>query len=121
MPHARAQLGHQGEDLAVAFLQSRGFCILARNWRIRLGEIDIIAKRDNRIHFIEVKTRRTSTYGYPEEAVTPAKVRVIARVGEAWLLGYFQPYSGFQIDVISIEFRGHESPNILFIESVDMS
>lgn len=120
MPHARSQLGHQGEDLAVAFLQSRGFRVLDRNWRIRLGEIDIIAEYKGCIHFVEVKTRRSSTYGYPEEAVTPAKVRVIARVGEAWLLGQSKPFSGFQVDVITIELQTQNKPLITFIESVDM-
>ncbi len=120
MPHLRSQIGHHGEDLAVAFLQSRGFRILDRNWRIRLGEIDIIAERSGHIHFVEVKTRRTSTYGYPEEAVTPAKLRVIARVGEAWFLAKNRPFSTFQLDVVSIQLQPAGEPLFTFIEAVDL-
>jgi putative endonuclease len=73
MPGEGDALGRQGETLACAFLHSQGFRILARNWRHRSGEIDIIsAAPDEMIVFVEVKTRRSLTAN-PLESITPRK------------------------------------------------
>lgn len=78
---ARSELGRRGEDLAVRFLCSRGWRIVGRNVRSREGEIDVVASRDGVIAFVEVKTRRTETFGTPAEAVTArkrARIRMLA-------------------------------------------
>jgi putative endonuclease len=66
-------LGSEGEDLAVRFLQKKGYRIVARNYRTPVGEIDIIARDGDTIVFIEVKTRTDISFGYPFEAVNKRK------------------------------------------------
>lgn len=73
MSDARVRLGRLGEDLASAELVRRGYEIEARNWRCRLGEVDIVARHEDLWAFFEVRTRRGREYGTPEESVTPAK------------------------------------------------
>lgn len=78
----RADIGARGEDAAVRYLEANGWRIVARNYRRREGEIDVIAGRDGTLAFVEVKTRRTSAFGSPAEAVTRRKqtrIRVLAR------------------------------------------
>ncbi len=65
--------GALGEKMAIAWLVAKGFEILHQNWRHSHWEVDIIASLNNVLHFIEIKTRRTATFGYPEEDVTKKK------------------------------------------------
>lgn len=67
------QLGKQGEEVAVRYLQKLGYAIIETNWQKHKFEIDIIAQDKNEIVFVEVKTRTTDYFGTPEEAVTPTK------------------------------------------------
>ena len=77
----RGQLGALGEQLAVEHLTSLGLRILARNWRCRYGELDIIAAdADRTVVFVEVKTRSGDGFGGLPEAVTPVKVRRLRRL-----------------------------------------
>lgn len=119
MVHARTSFGHRGEDLAVVFLQSHGFTIVERNFRIRGGEIDIIAEKRGRIHFVEVKTRRDTSYGFPEEAVTRTKLQSITLTAHAWMSARRSPSTLFQIDVISILFSSSGKLEIQYIENVE--
>ena len=66
--------GNLGEDMAEKYLQDRGYTILYRNWRHKNWETDIIATKNSKLHFIEVKTRRTTTFGYPEDDVIKKKI-----------------------------------------------
>jgi len=70
---ARVKLGRRGEELAVAELTRRGYEIMARNWYCQIGEVDIVARRDDVWAFFEVRTRRGREFGTPEESLTPAK------------------------------------------------
>jgi putative endonuclease len=74
---SRRVLGEQGERLAEDFLRKLGCKILRRNWRTRLGEIDLIARDGDEIVFVEVKLRSTADWGEPQEAVHPGKIRSI--------------------------------------------
>ncbi len=85
-PDTRQRLGRDGEAAAEAALRRAGLRILERRFRMRLGEIDLIAEDGEVIVFVEVKTRRLAGYGRPAEAVTPRKQRRMARVA----LGYLQ-------------------------------
>lgn len=78
--------GHAYEEKAAVYLERLGFDILERNFRIRTGEIDIIAREGNTICFIEVKSRSTLRYGRPCESVTPKKQKSIIRTSEYWLM-----------------------------------
>jgi putative endonuclease len=81
----RQTLGRRGEALAEELVREAGFRILARRFRLRCGEIDLIAVDGDQIVFIEVKTRRGRGYGHPGESVTPAKRRRMARTALAFL------------------------------------
>lgn len=106
MPTDRRKFGDSGEYQAAAFLARRGFRVLGRNVRLgRLGEIDIIALDSNGVLvFIEVKTRRDATFGRPEEALTPSKIRTLANCAESWrnLKGWVD--RPWRVDVIAIDF-----------------
>ena len=78
-------LGKAGEEAAVSLLKGKGYRILLKNYRTKLGEIDIIAKDKDTICFIEVKTRQTDKFGLPSEAVSRFKQRQISKAALAFL------------------------------------
>ena len=82
----RILTGKNGEELAKRYFELSGYKILNRNYRCRLGEIDIIAEKDGVLSFIEVKTRNTTFAGYPSEAVTFTKQQKIRNVAQYYLL-----------------------------------
>ncbi len=85
MSEARQALGAWGEDLAVKYLCKQGLKIVERNFRSPVGEIDIIARDKSFLVFIEVKTRRSTTFGAPQEAVDQRKQRQITRTAQWYL------------------------------------
>src|SRR5947207_975359 len=95
----RAQLGAFGEQLAVEHLVAQGLAILARNWRCRYGELDIIAADiDSRTAvFVEVKTRSGDGFGGVEYAVTPQKVRRLRQLTSLWLAGQDARWAAIRI------------------------
>ena len=70
--HAQIQ-GRNGEDIACSFLLQNGYRVIERNYRVKGGEIDVIAAKHDELVFVEVKTRSSLQYGYPEESVTRSK------------------------------------------------
>ncbi|OGY07905.1 MAG: hypothetical protein A2700_01225 [Candidatus Blackburnbacteria bacterium RIFCSPHIGHO2_01_FULL_44_64] len=99
----RQRFGREGENKAVRFLEKSGYKVLTRNFRSKLGEIDIVAIDHNTLVFVEVKTRRDSNHGYPEEAVTPRKLRSIIKTGEYYKLLNPQTPELLRIDVVAID------------------
>ncbi len=85
MSHNNLSLGKQGEGLAARALRGEGYSILAMNYRTVFGEIDIIARDKGVTCFVEVKTRSSSRFGKPEEAVGVSKQRQIAKVALSYL------------------------------------
>lgn len=79
-------LGKTGEDLALDFLKSHNFSVLEKNFRSKFGEIDIIAKKNDSIYFIEVKTRSNTNHGKPFESVNKRKVYHIKKTAQFYLL-----------------------------------
>lgn len=109
--------GKEGEDLAAAFLQQKGFAIAARNWRHKKCEIDIIASLANTLHFVEVKTRRSNFLGNPESKVDRQKVAQMKLAAEAYL--FHNPQWVFiQFDIIAITLPPQGPPEILHIEDI---
>ncbi|PIU03119.1 hypothetical protein COT44_04445 [Candidatus Shapirobacteria bacterium CG08_land_8_20_14_0_20_39_18] len=98
-------LGGRGESLAVDILRKQGYKILQRNFSCKIGEIDIIALDDNVLIFVEVKTRSNSWYGLPEEAITPWKIRKIARVGDYYKLLHPELPEQLRIDAVCIDYN----------------
>jgi putative endonuclease len=93
--------GHDGEDLACKYLEDHDAQIIARNWRNRWCEIDIIASIDDGLRFVEVKYRRFTDFGSPAEYITYDKSNRLRRACLAWTQNY--KYEGpYQIDVMSI-------------------
>ncbi|EID14351.1 hypothetical protein MPHLEI_11454, partial [Mycolicibacterium phlei RIVM601174] len=90
------------EQLAVEHLQAQGLRVVARNWRCRYGELDIIAADDARraVVFVEVKTRTSDRFGGVEEAVTPQKVRRLRRLAGLWLASQDTRWDAVRIDVV---------------------
>ncbi|WBL18546.1 MULTISPECIES: YraN family protein [Citricoccus] len=82
---ARQRLGRDGEEWAVGVLRSRGYLVLARNWRGHDGELDLICVESGAVVAVEVKTRRSHDYGHPAESVTPEKLRRIERLLLCWV------------------------------------
>lgn len=102
MPSKRS-IGNRGENAAVSFLKRHGLAILDRNYTFHHGEIDIVAKDGNEIVFIEVKTRRTTGFGAPEESVTPLKQSMIRRTAEGYVAEKNLENVSCRFDVIAIQ------------------
>lgn len=77
--------GHAAEQRAARFLQDQGFKLLQLNWHHKIAEIDIIASKDQRLYFIEVKYRRTKEQGSGFDYITPVKLKRMKRGAELWL------------------------------------
>lgn len=80
-------LGEQGEARAAAWYEAHGYEVVARNWRCPEGELDLVARRDDVLVFCEVKTRSSTRYGVPAEAVTADKQRRLRRLAGRYLAG----------------------------------
>ncbi|GHE56106.1 MULTISPECIES: YraN family protein [Roseivirga] len=78
--------GKKGEDLACSFLQSHGYEIVVRNFRHKKSEIDVICRKDNLLVFVEVKTRRSVEFGFPEEFVSQNQQKAIIRAAENYVI-----------------------------------
>lgn len=102
MESDRRGLGIYGEDIACDFLRRHGYNVIERNYRIRGGEVDVIALLGDDIVFIEVKTRRSLIYGYPEEAVNSLKMRRMQRVANTFM-SRFTRCCYVRFDIIAIE------------------
>lgn len=107
-------LGEKGEQLAVEYLQKLGYMILERNWRIGHKEVDIICMKNECVIFVEVKTRKTTRLGMPEESVSERKIKSIT---DAALL-YLQEkkYNDIRFDVISIILKNENNIELLHIK-----
>jgi putative endonuclease len=105
----KKELGAKGEEIAVRYLKSRGYRIVERNYRIRLGEIDIIAEHGDDLVFIEVKTRSDVLFGSPFESVTKQKQKQLSRVALEYISKKNCHNRPSRFDVVGIEF--HECSN----------
>lgn len=98
-------LGQRGESLAAAVLEQRGYTILELNYRTRMGEIDIVADMEGVIHFVEVKTRSSGSFGDPEEAVGRTKAGHIRRAAQLYLFKHGLEGREISFDVMAVEVR----------------
>lgn len=117
---SRAEIGAWGEQLAVDYLSGLGLRVLARNWRCRYGELDVIAADDavRALVFVEVKTRTGDQFGGAAQAVTPDKVRRLRRLAGLWLGQQHDSWASVRIDVIAIRIGRRRTPEITHIQGV---
>ncbi|MCQ9367771.1 YraN family protein [Brevibacterium sp. 91QC2O2] len=109
-------VGRTGEDLATAFLEAKGWEIVQRNWRCRLGEIDIVAREGRTLVFVEVKTRTSVRSGHPLEAIGYSKLQRLRRLAGAWLSEHRTWEPQIRIDAIGIVL-GPGDPLITHVEA----
>lgn len=111
------ETGKAGEELAVDFFIKKGYTIMHRNWRHRHWEIDLVATKNDWLHFVEVKTRTSASFGFPEEKLDRKKLRcMIDASGE-----FLQANPGWkriQFDVLSITLKNNAEPEYFLIEDV---
>ena len=103
LPLKRKEVGSRGEKLAVDFLKRRGYKIIQRNFRCREGEIDIIAQQGDCLVFVEVRTKKGSRFGTPEESVTLSKREKLISLANAYLQAFDNPPAWWRIDVVAVE------------------
>lgn len=119
MPPSRNALGAFGERVAVEHLRGLGLRIVARNWRCRYGELDVIAAEgDDTVVFVEVKTRTGDGFGGIAEAVTPQKIRRIRRLAGVWLAGQNSGWAQIRIDVIGVRIGRRRTPELTHLRGV---
>lgn len=111
------ETGKLGEQLAKDWLITNEYEIIECNWRYGKWEIDIIAKKNERLHFIEVKTRRSCSFGHPEDLVDKHKLRYFISAGTA----YIRRKKGFRwirFDILAISINQLDQPSFFLIEDV---
>lgn len=109
--------GFLGENKAATYLINMGYDILFRNWRFKHLEIDIIASKGNCLHIIEVKTRRSNTFGFPEQHIDAIKMQHLKNA--AAVFQYKHPHwKMLQFDVIAIQLYSEEKWDLFLIEDV---
>lgn len=112
--------GILGEKMALKYLSEKGFVILHQNWRHSHWEVDIIASFKETLHFVEVKTRRTKKFGYPEEGVTKRKLTTLINASEEFM--YLYPgWKYIQFDILSISMIKNDPVEFFFIEDVHVN
>ena len=115
-------LGSRGEDAAVSYLQKRGYTVLVRNFRTKGGEVDIIANVKGTLVFVEVKTRSSSRFGFPEEAVSSTKRHRIALAARRYLFAaHISPQTYIRFDIVALCRNAKTgTDDIVHIENIDI-
>ena len=112
-------VGLDGENLAANWLREKGYEIMHRNWRHSHYEIDIIALKNKMLHFIEVKCRNASPYGFPEDSVTKKKFNHLKRAADEFL--FKNPgHRWIQYDILAITLHKNKEPEFFLLEDVFM-
>ena len=116
MPSQRSATGALGENAVAAWYEERGYEILARNWRVRDGEIDIVARLERTVVICEVKTRNSTAFGQPFEAVTKTKQLRLRKLAGLFLSEHPEARGTIRFDVASV-LPGPHAPKIDVIEN----
>jgi len=120
MTKTNLQIGNLGEKIALAYLKKQQYSILETNFRSHWGEIDIIAQKNNKVSFIEVKTRVGTAYGQPYEAVNYYKIQDLKRTINFYLLKNNLKNYKLSLDVVSIILDDDfKLQSLKYLENVD--
>lgn len=113
------QTGNYGEKLACQYLQELGYKILERNFRIRGGEIDIVAKDKDFLVFVEVKSRYSHEYGLPVESITRWKIKALLKSAYFYIQKIKWGNGPFRLDMVSVDFApSYNNPEIILIKNI---
>lgn len=117
---SRQQIGRRGEDLACAELERQGLEVVARNWRCRHGEIDIVAAEPGGgvLVFCEVKCRSGLGFGHPLEAITHAKLRTLRQLAAEWLHENRIRARTIRVDAIGVLLEPGREPSLTHVKAV---
>jgi putative endonuclease len=122
MRDSKKQIGVRGEDLACAELERQGLQVLERNWRCRLGEIDIVAAEAGAngltMVFCEVKCRSGLGFGHPLEAITFTKRRTLRQLAAVWMRQHRVKASAIRLDAIGVVLAPGEEPSVTHVRAV---
>lgn len=111
--------GNLGEDLACEYLKKQGYKILERNYRIRGGEIDIVAMDKNYLVFVEVKARLSHEYGKPAESMTPWKIKYLIKTAKFYVNRINWGSRPYRLDFIGIDYADdRDNPTIELIKNI---
>ena len=99
----RREVGALGEMIAVDYLKKQGYLVHETNFRCREGEIDIIAEKDNFLIFVEVRSRRSASFGAPAESLTPTKMERLITLGQIYIESHQNLPPCSRIDVVTVE------------------
>jgi putative endonuclease len=118
MTTKKQAIGRWGEEIAAHYLESKGYTILAHNFHTAHGEIDIVAGKEAAVIFVEVKTRSSHAFAYPEESVTLRKQAAMLSAAEEYLQAQPEASECWQFDVIAVERKHGQKPEIVHFENV---
>lgn len=111
--------GNKGEEIACQYLKKQGYQIIERNFRIRGGEIDIVAQDGQYLVFVEVKTRYSHEYGLPVESITPWKIKYLKKTAQFYLQKIDYGDGPYRLDFVGIDFANQpENPEIEIIQNI---
>ncbi|KKS02945.1 hypothetical protein A2W70_00760 [Candidatus Curtissbacteria bacterium RIFCSPLOWO2_02_41_11] len=113
----KVTLGKYGEDLACRYLQKQGYKILERNFRIRGGEIDIVAIDGQTLVYVEVKARTSYQFGLPEESITPFKIKFLQRAAKFYRNNRRNLPELERIDVVAVDLIDSQNPQFRLIKN----
>ena len=118
MTKSRQAIGKWGETLAADFLKDKGYIIIERNYRTPYGEIDLVAHDGDDLVFVEVKTRTSDAFGFPEESITLHKQEHLISAAHAFLQSLSNPPIIWRIDVIAIrKVKSVDFPEIIHFKN----
>jgi len=106
----RKDTGNQGELIAQNYLKKHGYNIIEKNFRSRFGEIDIIAKQNDTLVFVEVRTKKSRSFGIPEESITATKARHLMHTAYYYRQNHKKLPESWRIDFLAIELDDDDKP-----------
>ena len=111
------ELGKEGEQMAISWLKEKGYEILHCNWRHSYYEIDIVAKKGEKLHIVEVKARQGNYFGNPEDSVTKKKFKHLQKAADEFL--FLNPgYKWIQYDILAITLHKNKETEYFLLEDV---
>jgi putative endonuclease len=111
-------VGRWGEKIAAEYLEKKGFTVVERNVRAAHGEIDIVARKEELLVFVEVRTRASHSFSYPEDTVTLRKKAYLLVAAEEYLLLHPETGDTWQFDLIAVEGSPGGNPQIEHFENI---